>query len=78
MSELEHAIQWELGKPCMNLSQKYKIMLKRNNSIVKDTLSKIWKLCSIMRGNCVHWDERPAEQVDEKEEEKFQTCKASL
>lgn len=26
-------------------------MLKRNNSIVKDTLSKIWKLCSILKIN---------------------------
>jgi hypothetical protein len=29
-------------------------MLKRNNSIVKDTLSKIWKLCSILKTNMLH------------------------
>ena len=33
------------------LTEKYRIMLKRNNSIVKDTLSKIWKLCSILSTN---------------------------
>ena len=30
-------------------SDKYGVMLKRNNSIVKDTLSKLWKLINIIR-----------------------------
>jgi len=34
-----------------SLTEKYRIMLRRNNSIVKDTLSKIWKLCSILKTN---------------------------
>ena len=30
-------------------SDKYRVMLKRNNSIMKDTLSKLWKLINIIR-----------------------------
>ena len=31
------------------LTEKYRIMLARNTSIVKDTLSKLWKLSNIVR-----------------------------
>ena len=51
MSCLDDSMQWQRIE---RLSGKYKVMLKRNNSIVKDTLSKIWKLCSILRCNCLN------------------------
>ncbi len=31
------------------LTEKYRVMLTRNTSIVKDTLSKLWKLSNIVR-----------------------------
>ena len=32
-----------------SISDKYRVMLTRNNSRVKDTLSKLWKLSNIVR-----------------------------
>jgi hypothetical protein len=52
MSEVDDALQnlnavWLEGLS----SEKYRVMLKRNTSIVKDTMSKVWKLANIMRTN---------------------------
>jgi hypothetical protein len=36
-----------------SISDKYRVMLTRNNSIVKDTLSKLWKLSNIVRDQAI-------------------------
>jgi hypothetical protein len=38
-----------LSKKDKDLPEKYRVMLARNNSIIKDTLSKLWKLTNIVR-----------------------------
>lgn len=57
MSDMDDSIQILEAKVAQKstiLSDKYKVMLKRNCSIVKDTLSKIWKLSHIIRINILH------------------------
>lgn len=49
MSEVDDLMQSSSTKVCE--SEKYRVMLKRNNSIVKDTMSKIWKLNGIIRNH---------------------------
>jgi len=46
MGEASDAMQSSASMVCQ--SEKYRIMLKRNYSIVKDTISKLWKLSSII------------------------------
>ena len=50
MSELDDALA-AIALQGETLRPKYRVMLPRNNSIVKDTLSKLWKLASITRVN---------------------------
>lgn len=49
MSDVDDAMQMCALKVCE--SEKYRVMLKRNNSIVKDTMSKLWKLNSIIQNH---------------------------
>jgi hypothetical protein len=49
MSDVDDAMQICALKVCE--SEKYRVMLKRNNSIVKDTMSKLWKLNSIIQNH---------------------------
>jgi hypothetical protein len=49
MSDVDDAIQMCAQKVCE--SEKYRVMLKRNKSIVKDTMSKLWKLNSIIQNH---------------------------
>ncbi len=52
MSDLSDSLEHlEHKSTVSSLSDKYKVMLRRNCSIVKDTLSKIWKLSHILRLN---------------------------
>ena len=52
MSSLDDNLQ-ALGAQTSSLSTKYEVMLTRNGSIVKDTLSKLWKLTQILRDRSV-------------------------
>lgn len=52
MGEVADAMQLCSQKVCE--SEKYRVMLKRNNSIVKDTMSKLWKLNSIIQTHINH------------------------
>ena len=49
MSDVDDTMQMCALKVCE--SEKYRVMLKRNNSIVKDTMSKLWKLNSIIQNH---------------------------
>lgn len=52
MGEVDDMMQLCSQKVCE--SEKYRVMLKRNNSIVKDTMSKLWKLNGIIQTHINH------------------------